>query len=232
MWVLVDVTTYLDKLVVRKERALKKSVKMLIDKEFGVDFAKHFDLVFDMSQITNLGLFGSRVLQAQDNYILEAFLGNLEYGFTKRHNLPKNKLMFDFKDLKCGCKVNAKKAKCENFEQGGMSVGQTFIQSYYLSQRKLHSEAERAGSVNLESTKITLNDILKVKRLADNINFLRLYFLESPDKYVRMRSEGMDSGIEIIDCILSIFLFEITRATRSDAIYSQEQLSYKVLKFF
>ena len=231
MWVLIDVTTYLDKLVVRKERALKKSVKMLIDKEFGVDFAKHFDLVFDMSQITNLGLFGSRVLTAQDNYMLEAFLGNLEYGFTKKQNLPKKKLMFDFKDLKCGCKVNAK-AKFDNFEQGGMSVGQTFIQSYYLSQRKLHSEAERQGSVNLESTKITLNDILKVKRLADNINFLRLYFLESPDKYVRMRNEGMDSGIEIIDCILSIFLFEITRATRSDAIFSKEQLSFKVLKFF
>ena len=64
-----------------------------------------------------------------------------------------------------------------------MSVGSTFIQSYYLAQRKLHSEAERQGSVNLESTKMTLNDVLKVKRLADNINFLRLYFLESPDKF-------------------------------------------------
>ena len=42
----------------------------------------------------------------------------------------------------------------------------------------------------------------------------------------------MESGIEIIDCILSIFLFEVTRATRSDAIYSKEQLSYKVLHFF
>lgn len=115
MWALIDVTTYLDKLVVRKERALKKSVKMLIDKEFGVDFTKHFDLVFDTSQITNIGLFGSRVLQAQDNYMLEAFLGNLEYGFAKKQNFPKKKLMFDFKDLKCGCKVNAK-AKFENFE--------------------------------------------------------------------------------------------------------------------
>lgn len=69
---------------------------------------------------------------------------------------------------------------------------------------------------------MTLSDILKVKRLADNINFLRLYFLESPDKFVRMRNEGMDSGVEIIDCILAIFLFEITRATRSDSIYSRE----------
>jgi hypothetical protein len=69
---------------------------------------------------------------------------------------------------------------------------------------------------------MTLNDILKVKRLADNINFLRLYFLESPDKFARIRNKGMESGIEIIDCILSIFLFEVTRATRSDAIYSKE----------
>lgn len=69
---------------------------------------------------------------------------------------------------------------------------------------------------------MTLNDMLKVKRLADNINFLRLYFLESQDKYVRMRNCGKDSGLEIIDCILSIFLFEVTRATRSDAIYSRD----------
>jgi hypothetical protein len=122
VWVLIDVTTYLDKLVVRKERAAKKSVKMLIDKEFGVDFARHFDLVFDTSQITNVGLFGSRVLQTQDNYMLEAFLVNLEYGFTEKQEVPKKKLMFDFKDLKCGCKMKAS-TKFENSADGGMSVG-------------------------------------------------------------------------------------------------------------
>lgn len=155
---------------------------MLIDKEYGVDFARHFDLVFDTSQITNVGLFGSRVLQAQDNYMLEAFLVNLEYGFTEKQEVPKKKLIFDYKELKCGCKVKSSN-KFQNSAQDEMSIGSTFIQSYYLSQRKLHSEAERQGSVNLESTKMTLNDVLKVKRLADNINFLRLYFLESPDKF-------------------------------------------------
>jgi len=79
---------------------------------------------------------------------------------------------------------------------------------------------------------MSLNDILKVKRLADNINFMRLYFLESQDKYVRLRNGGSQSGLDIIDCILSIFLFEVTRATRSDSIYSKDQLSYKVLHFF
>ncbi len=79
---------------------------------------------------------------------------------------------------------------------------------------------------------MSLNDVLKVKRLADNINFLRLYFLESQDKYIKMRNEGKDPGIEIVDCILAIFLFEITRATRSNSIYTREQLSYKVLHFF
>jgi hypothetical protein len=69
---------------------------------------------------------------------------------------------------------------------------------------------------------MSLNDVLKVKRLADNINFLRLYFLESQDKYIKMRNEGKDPGIEIVDCILAIFLFEITRATRSNSIYTRE----------
>lgn len=115
---------------------------MLIDKEYGVDFARHFDLVFDTSQITNVGLFGSRVLQAQDNYMLEAFLVNLEYGFTEKQEMPKKKLIFDYKELKCGCKVKSTN-KFQNSAQDDMSIGSTFIQSYYLSQRKLHSEAER-----------------------------------------------------------------------------------------
>lgn len=79
---------------------------------------------------------------------------------------------------------------------------------------------------------MSLADILKVKRLADNINFMRLYFLESQDKYVRVRNGGSENGLDIIDCIVSIFMFEITRATRTDSISNKDQLSYKVLHLF
>jgi len=49
VWVLIDATTYLDRLVVKKERVGKKTIKQLIDKDYGVDFSKLFDLVFDTS---------------------------------------------------------------------------------------------------------------------------------------------------------------------------------------
>lgn len=55
----------------------------MIDKEFGVDFSKFFDLVLDCSQITNETLFGNRLVQANDNYMMEAFLSNLELGFIE-----------------------------------------------------------------------------------------------------------------------------------------------------
>lgn len=49
VWVLIDATTYLNRLVVKKERVGKKTIKQLIDKDYGVDFSKLFDLVFDTS---------------------------------------------------------------------------------------------------------------------------------------------------------------------------------------
>ena len=61
VWVLIDATVYLDKLVIRKEKVAKKSIKQMIDKDYGVEFAKLFDLVFDTSLVSNEGLFGNRL---------------------------------------------------------------------------------------------------------------------------------------------------------------------------
>jgi len=49
---------------------------------------------------------------------------------------------------------------------------------------------------------------------------------------VRVRNGGSENGLDIIDCIVSIFMFEITRATRTDSISNKDQLSYKVLHLF
>jgi site-specific recombinase XerD len=53
---------------------------------------------------------------------------------------------------------------------------------------------------------MTLADVLKVKKLADNVSFLRLYFL---------KSQHAKQQLEIVDCTMAIWLFELTRAARS-----------------
>ena len=45
------------------------------------------------------------------------------------------------------------------------------------------------------------------------------------------------SGLDVIDCVIGIFLFELTRAFRSsvngqNTIYSKDQFVYKILHFF
>ena len=83
---------------------------------------------------------------------------------------------------------------------------------------------------------MSLSDVLRVKKLADNISFLRMFFLKSSANYVKDKVDN-PHGLEIIDCVLSIFLFELTRAFRSStngnpAIYSKEQFTFKILHFF
>lgn len=88
---------------------------------------------------------------------------------------------------------------------------------------------------------MSLADVVKVKKLADNINFMRLFFLKSNSTYISSRQESSDdkrvSGLEVIDCVMAIFLFELTRAFRSsvngqNTIYSKDQFVYKILHFF
>jgi len=77
---------------------------------------------------------------------------------------------------------------------------------------------------------MSLSDVLRVKKLADNISFLRLFFLKTSHSKER-------AGLEVIDCILAIFLFELTRAFKASndgysAINSKDQFTFKILHFF
>lgn len=81
---------------------------------------------------------------------------------------------------------------------------------------------------------MSLGDVLRVKKMADNIAFLRLFFLKSN---AGIGKEKSSTGLEIIDCVLAIFLFELTRAFRASvdgasAIYSKDQFTFKILHFF
>ena len=71
LWVIIDVTLYLDKLVMLgstngeacyNTRKQKKTFKDLLDKEFGIEFCQLFDIITDCSQISNLSLLGSKYL--------------------------------------------------------------------------------------------------------------------------------------------------------------------------
>jgi len=73
---------------------------------------------------------------------------------------------------------------------------------------------------------MTLTDVVKVKKLADNISFMRLFFLKNQKAYLNLRQSDMNQEIklELIDCVLAIFLFEITRSHRTGRhIYSKDQ---------
>ena len=66
------------------------------------------------------------------------------------------------------------------------SIGEMFIQYYYLCQRAIHNEVEKLVSSfpeenfrSTETTKMTLTDVVKVKKMADNVSFMRLFFLKS-----------------------------------------------------
>lgn len=91
---------------------------------------------------------------------------------------------------------------------------------------------------------MTLSDVLKVKKIADNINFMRHFFLKSTSNYLLRRKVNFSQGkqestqicsLEIIDCVVAIFLFELTRTFKlghSDYLYSKDQFQFKILHFF
>jgi hypothetical protein len=78
-----------------------------------------------------------------------------------------------------------------------MSFGETFIQYYYLCQRKTHQQMNESavypGSNECYNQKsgdknwMTLGDVLKVKKIADNVNFMRHFFLKSTSNYLLRR---------------------------------------------
>ena len=38
-----------------------------------------------------------------------------------------------------------------------------------------------------EQTKMTLSDVIKVKKLADNISFMRLFFLKNEQTHIKLK---------------------------------------------
>ena len=188
---------------------------------------------------------GSRFLKYQENFILEAFALHLE-GSDRILSRPSEKekgLLYDFRELKCICQ----NVKSSDEQENDKSIGESFIQYYYLCQRRIHSEVEMQceqfkGEENFyasESTKMTLNDVVKVKKMADNISFMRLFFLKNQQTYIDCRSSSSaasaaaESKLELIDCVMAIYLFEISRITRSGKhLYRKDQFQYQVLHFF
>ena len=147
-----------------------------------------FDLVLDCTQFTNVnGLgFSHKFLQSQDNYMMEVFIKHMDKGFETAqltdHATARGRLLFEYRDMKCRCATTASRESADS----KLPVGDLLIQYYYLSQRHLHSQADqsmaypRDQKVGIsERTKMSLADILKVKKLADNVSFLRLYFLKN-----------------------------------------------------
>ena len=150
----------------------------------------------DVSQLSNLGLLGPKYLYHQENYMVDAFLKNLEepscYSSIGKTAAKKEKSLFDFRGLKCYCSDEQQQEQMEKKQDDGyvLSTGETFIQYYYLCQRKVHQQYEQSYMYPGESfrvsekTKMSLSDVVKVKKLADNINFLRLFFLKNNQSHL------------------------------------------------
>ena len=68
---------------------------------------------------------------------------------------------------------------------------------------------------------MSLSDVIKVKKMADNISFFRLFFLKNQRTYINMKNlaesnvESKENKLDLIDGVLAIYLFELTRITRS-----------------
>jgi hypothetical protein len=110
---------------------------------------------------------------------------------------------------------------------GELSVGECFLQCYYLSQRKniAMSDFRDAGAFK----RMDLRDLLTVKKIADSIGFMRLFFLKNLKTSLK---EGQQKH-ELIDAVLSVMLFELKRVARdSRLLTSKDQLQFKILKYF
>jgi hypothetical protein len=67
LWVVIDITCWLEKLIPARgiteaKQKKRKTIKDMIDKEFGIEFCQLFDLIIDVSQLSNTGLLGNKFL--------------------------------------------------------------------------------------------------------------------------------------------------------------------------
>ena len=168
IWVAIDATLHLDKLVTLgstsgeacyNTRKAKRTIKDIIDKELTIEFCQLFDVITDVTQITCQSLLGTKYLQHQENYMVDVFLRNLEEPSCQlppegdKAARQRHKSLFDLKEFKCSCtseqqqkqKEAAHKFEEEHGKSGYvLSLGETFIQYYYLCQRKVHRQYEQS----------------------------------------------------------------------------------------
>lgn len=254
LWILVDVLPYVDKGAKGADKKPPKRLQEMILRDYGTDFHSFFDLVVDMSQYSNVEVLGTDYLKFQENLMLDRFACHLDQDLLAP-GLERS-FVFEYKELKCLCKkqnlIKAGASLPSIIAQKNLSLGELFIQHYYLTQRKLHSQNEVASSFyheeripTSEVNWITLADVVKIKKLADNINFMRLFFLKSSDEQVNQlkversltdqasRAFFNLNGLEIVDCVLAIFIFELYRLFRSGrSLVSKDQFQFKILYFF
>lgn len=137
-------------------------------------------------------------------------------------------LIFNFKELKCTC-PNEERKELPDFLSKPLSVGDTFLQYFYLSQRKLVYDEEKKQQFYGNSEvfyphyyKMTLYDLIKVRTVADSMHFLRLYFLKTNN--INSADVGFAEP-ELLDSVLAIFLFEVTRVhVTGRPIFSHETI--------
>ncbi|CDW78228.1 UNKNOWN [Stylonychia lemnae] len=255
IWVMIDTIAFNDKLKGNKKG--QKSLQEVIVKEYGIDFPNLFDVIVDNSIHSNVQILGTDFLRYNDNLILDRLSLNLEQG----HPEFNKEFIFDYRDLKCFCKpINPHQGgsrqivNISDLQLSKLSVGELFIQYYYLCQRKQHQEndtnaafyKDENGNAANEIHWMSLTDVVKVKKIADSINFMRLFYLKSSDDQINQiklergiissqfsNKSVQNQGIEIIDCVMSIFLYELTRLSRGkQTLYSKDQFQYKILNFF
>ena len=257
IWVLVDVLPYVEKGAKTGDKKPPKRIQEMVLRDYGIDFHSFFDMIVDISQYSNVEVLGTDYLKFQENLMLDRFAMNLDQNLISK---DKTAFVFDFKELKCLCKKTHLLKQIGTLPtligQKNLSIGEVFIQYYYLCQRKLHEQNETSSSFYheekipaSEANWISLADVVKIKKLADNINFLRLFFLKSSDEQVNQlkieRSLLMDessqnarayfnlNGLEIVDCVLAVFHFELYRLFRSGrGLFSKDQFQFKILYFF
>jgi len=124
-WVILDAT----QLTVKKLKYPKK-LGQLAKEKYGNDFFFYFDLAFDLTQYSHVEQLGSESLQYQDQHMLQVFSHNLVETPGKASTASR---LFEFKDLKCTCQK--KPEPLPPYLNKPLSVGENFLQYYYLSQR-------------------------------------------------------------------------------------------------
>lgn len=88
-----------------------------------------------------------------------------------------------------------------------------------------------------------MTDLLRIKKLADNISFMRLFYFKNTKSHSQnqnlnlneqyFNSEDDIQALEVIDSVMAIFLFEFWRNFRTGrSIDNKNRFSFKVLSTF